>query len=189
MDEQSNETEKPWYDGLTDKQRRFVEEYCKTRNAAKAARDAGYSENSDDEMGYENLRKPQILGAINAYLSAYFMTVGESTQRISDFARGTMSHFLKINESGRVTINLAHEEAKDYMHLIKKIKQKVTTRYDDSGSTEEVWTEIELYDSMAANRLMLELHGKVIQRTDHTTGGKPIPTQHRVVFEDYSQKS
>jgi phage terminase small subunit len=53
--------------GLTEKQRRFVEAY--DGNATEAARLAGYE--GDDatlaQVGYENLRKPEIVQAIRAY--------------------------------------------------------------------------------------------------------------------------
>ncbi len=51
---------------LTLKQRRFVEEYLVDGNATRAARDAGYSAKTAETQGYENLRKPQIAGAIQA---------------------------------------------------------------------------------------------------------------------------
>lgn len=47
-------------DNLTDKQRRFCEEYVVDWNATQAAIRAGYSENTAKEMGYENLTKPHI---------------------------------------------------------------------------------------------------------------------------------
>lgn len=49
---------------LTAKQARFVEEYLVDLNATQAAIRAGYSENAASEIGYENLRKPQIQDAI-----------------------------------------------------------------------------------------------------------------------------
>lgn len=49
---------------LTDKQKRFIEEYLIDLNATQAAIRAGYSENTASETGYENLRKPQIQKAI-----------------------------------------------------------------------------------------------------------------------------
>lgn len=52
---------------LTDKQRRFVEEYAVDHNAAAAARRAGYSESSARAIGYENLTKPHIAEAIQEY--------------------------------------------------------------------------------------------------------------------------
>ena len=51
---------------LTAKQQRFVEEYLIDLNASAAARRAGYSARRADEIGYENLRKPQVKAAIDA---------------------------------------------------------------------------------------------------------------------------
>lgn len=49
---------------LTPKQERFVEEYIKTGNATKAALAAGYSKRTAYSIGNENLKKPEILQAI-----------------------------------------------------------------------------------------------------------------------------
>ena len=45
---------------LTAKQKKFCHEYLKDLNATQAAIRAGYSEDTAAEIGYENLRKPQI---------------------------------------------------------------------------------------------------------------------------------
>jgi len=45
---------------LTEKQRRFCERYCVVWNAARAAREAGYSEKAAKETGSELLTKPNI---------------------------------------------------------------------------------------------------------------------------------
>lgn len=50
---------------LTPKQARFVEEYQVDLNATAAARRAGYSKNTCESIGYENLRKPQIQAALS----------------------------------------------------------------------------------------------------------------------------
>lgn len=50
---------------LTEKQKRFVEEYLVDLNAAQAAIRAGYSEHTAKEMGYENLTKPYIQEAVS----------------------------------------------------------------------------------------------------------------------------
>lgn len=49
---------------LTDKQRRFVEEYLLDLNATQAAIRAGYSEKTAQQQGSENLSKPVIAAAI-----------------------------------------------------------------------------------------------------------------------------
>lgn len=49
---------------LTDKQKRFVEEYLIDLNATQAAIRAGYSENSAMEQGYQLLQKTSVQNAI-----------------------------------------------------------------------------------------------------------------------------
>lgn len=49
---------------LTPKQQRFVEEYLVDLSAAAAARRAGYKVRRPDQQGYELLRKPEIVSAI-----------------------------------------------------------------------------------------------------------------------------
>ena len=49
---------------LTAKQQRFVDEYLIDLNATQAAIRAGYSAKTADVIGYENLRKPQIMEII-----------------------------------------------------------------------------------------------------------------------------
>lgn len=49
---------------LTDKQRRFVEEYLVDLNATQAAIRAGYSRDTAGSIGSENLKKPEIAAAV-----------------------------------------------------------------------------------------------------------------------------
>lgn len=51
---------------LTVKQRRFVDAYIETGNAAEAARRAGYKSRNADVMGRENLRKPTVRKVLEA---------------------------------------------------------------------------------------------------------------------------
>lgn len=53
---------------LTVKQRRFVDAYIETGNAAEAARLAGYKSRNADVMGRENLRKPTVRKVLEARL-------------------------------------------------------------------------------------------------------------------------
>jgi len=54
---------------LTDKQRRFVEEYCSNGfNATQAAISAGYKENAARQTASENLSKPDIQSAIQEFM-------------------------------------------------------------------------------------------------------------------------
>jgi phage terminase small subunit len=58
-------------DLLTAKQRFFVREYLLDLNATQAAIRAGYSRRTASEIGYENLRKPQIMSAIEEALRQF----------------------------------------------------------------------------------------------------------------------
>lgn len=55
---------------LTPKQEAFVREYLIDLNATQAAIRAGYSAKTAAEVGYENLRKPQIAEALQAAMDA-----------------------------------------------------------------------------------------------------------------------
>lgn len=61
---ENQSTPKPERDNLTDKQRRFVQEYLIDLNATQAAARAGYSEKTAYSIGQENLKKPEVLAAI-----------------------------------------------------------------------------------------------------------------------------
>lgn len=60
---------------LTDKQKRFCEEYLIDLNATQAAIRAGYSEDSAGAIGHENLKKPDI----QEYVSARQKELQEAT--------------------------------------------------------------------------------------------------------------
>ncbi len=50
---------------LTPKQQRFIDEYLTDLNATQAAIRAGYSKKTAAQVGFENLRKPQIAAAVS----------------------------------------------------------------------------------------------------------------------------
>lgn len=51
-------------DGLTMKQRKFVNAYCESGNASQSALKAGYSENSAESQGSRLLKNPKVIKAI-----------------------------------------------------------------------------------------------------------------------------
>ena len=55
---------------LSLKQRRFAKAFAISGNATGAARLAGYSPKTSSEMGYENLRKPQVRSEIEREVAA-----------------------------------------------------------------------------------------------------------------------
>lgn len=168
---------------LTDKQKRFIEQYCIHFNGARAAREAGYSEETAKEIASQNLTKLNIKNAIDLRLQELTMSASEATKRLTDMARGSIESFLEIDEEGRMVIDLSKLEAKENLGLIKKIKQ--TKKEFADGAIIEISNEIELHDQKDAILNLLKIHGKFVNKTDITTDGEkintPIPTVAEIV--------
>ncbi len=124
-------------EGLTDKQRVFIEEYLVCWNASEAARRAGYSSPTAKQMGAENLSKPVIRQAIDRRLAEKRMSADEVLARLSEQAGADMDEFLSKRGRG-VGLDLAKAKAAGKLHLVKRYSK---TRQGVS---------IELYDAQAA---------------------------------------
>ena len=72
---------------LTRKQKVFIDKYLTCWNATDAARRAGYSERSASEIGYENLRKPQIAAEIDRRMSEHAVEANEVLHHLSTIAK------------------------------------------------------------------------------------------------------
>ena len=103
------------------------------------------------------------------------MTSEEALKRLGDMAAGTVEHFMDADEDGNIVINLGTDRAKAHYNLLRKVKQtKTITRGKDDYEREEIRTEFELYDAKSALVDILKIHGKFVDRVDHTTGGEPL---------------
>jgi phage terminase small subunit len=120
-------------DGLTDKQRVFVEQYLTCWNASEAARRAGYSEKSAGSIGFENMKKPEIRAVIDQRLTDYQMGADEVIARLSALATADMADFLVPSGRG-VRIDLKRAKTLGKLHVIRKYTKT------DTGTT------LELYD-------------------------------------------
>lgn len=145
---------------LTTRERAFVYSYCEYRNAAKAARAAGYSEKNARHTGYENLTKPHIQAAVSDLMERYGMSSGECIGRLSSWGRGTMEPFM--TDAGELT--LSTPDAIENRHLIKKVKHRKTVKtFPGDIVEEENYIEIELHDAKDAVDKMLQIHGRYKQ--------------------------
>lgn len=169
---------------LTTKQRRFVEEYATDFNATAAARRAGYSEKTASEIGWENLRKPQIKEAISDLLDELSMSAAEATKRLTDWGRGDIAPFLRLTGTGEIVVDLSTAEAQAKLHLIKKLKVSEVKHGDDLLTAK---TEIELHDAKDAVVQMAKIRGLFVDKVEHAgEGGGPIEVNitRRVVMPD-----
>ena len=83
---------------LTEKQRRFVEEYLIDLNATEAAIRAGYSEKTARSIGNENLTKPDIRAAIDRRLKeladARLLKMQEAQEFLAAAVRGEVTEVI-----------------------------------------------------------------------------------------------
>lgn len=138
---------------LTLKERDFCWKYLIYRNGAKAAREAGYSENTCSEIAYEYLRKPHL----KEYLELIKDEIEEATG---------VNKFRQLNELSKIAYsNIAHihnswielsewEQLKkdnpDALSAVESIDTKTENRTFDEENIEVKYVKIKLYSKIAA---------------------------------------
>lgn len=139
-------------DGLTNKQRVFIDQYLICWNSTEAARRAGYS--SPEQSGYENRNKPLVKAAIDARLKEHKLSADEVLARLSEQASSSMADFLSVYDNPLTnreesTIDLEKARAAGKLHLIKKVnigKDGISIElYDARGALELLGKHYELF--------------------------------------------
>lgn len=135
---------------MTNKQARFVEEYLIDLNATQAAIRAGYSPNTAQEIGSENLKKPMIKAAVDAAMAERSTRTGVNQDRVvRELARIA---FVKITDVANSDGTIKTDASDDDLACIESIKVKRSD--NDTGYMFE--REVKLSSKMKA----LELLGK-----------------------------
>jgi phage terminase small subunit len=100
-------------DALTPKQRRFVEEYLVDLNATQAAIRAGYSANSASDIGWENLRKPEIASEIAKLRKAQSertgVTADQVIEHLTTIALFNPMDYMRISENGDPYVDFSNQ--------------------------------------------------------------------------------
>lgn len=137
-------------EGLTGKQKLFIEHYLDCLNATEAARRTGYAESGIRVQAHRLLTNANVAAAISEAMAERIMGANEAAMRLSEHARGSVGAFIRTNEENKPDgFSLAADRP---LHLVKK----VTT-------TDKGWS-FEMYDAQAALVNILKLHGKFIDR-------------------------
>lgn len=171
---------------LTHKQQVFIDEYLLSFNATEAAKKAGYSEKTAHAIGWENLRKPEIIDVIQSRLAEVHMSADEAIKLLSDMARGDIAKIMDVQSMG-FSLDMQKAQELGLTKLIKKVKQKTTTYIAKKESDEDrevTELEVELYDSQAAIDKILKIHGKYTDRLDVTSGGRAIAPRIEIIMPD-----
>lgn len=129
---------------LTEKQKRFADEYIRCGNATQAAIHAGYSKKTARFVGYENLTKPHIKEYIDKRLkelsSKRIVGMTEALENISKVARGEplkQSVVLNVSDDGTPLIEVDYINAD--IDLIYKANVEMMKRWA-AGAGESLTT-------------------------------------------------
>jgi phage terminase small subunit len=119
---------------LTEKQKAFCREYIFDWNATRAAKAAGYSENTASEMGYENLNKPQI--------KAYIEEIQKDLEKLSGISRlKVLQEHQKLAFSSIAHLHNSWITRKEFEQLTEDQKASIEeistqTRFEKDYSTD-----------------------------------------------------
>ncbi len=96
---------------LSVRQQRFVQEYLRDGNAARAARDAGYTSDKSSNQGWKMLRRPAIAAAIAAERAALSAKLSVDAERVlGEYVRIGFADMRKIFDADG---NLLHPRFMD----------------------------------------------------------------------------
>ena len=117
---------------LTEKQKRFCDEYIKLGNATQAAINAGYSKRTAYSIGQENLKKPEIKKYIAKRLeqiaSERIMGAQEAVELLSSIARAEITERVVVSTPMGVEEVDKPPDLKTRMQAIREILK----RYPDN---------------------------------------------------------
>lgn len=136
---------------LTEKQKRFCDEYLIDLNATQAAIRAGYSVQTAKETGYENLTKPHIQAVISKALAERSRRTGVNADRVIN----ELAKLAFVNPSSIINLrdaSVLEDASEEDLACISSVKIKRSS--SDTGDSIE--REVKIYDKMKA----LELLGK-----------------------------
>lgn len=141
----------PKTDGLTIKQKRFIDFYIQSANAAESARKAGYSAKSARYVGLELLAKPNIQAAIQSRLAELDSERTADTKEILEY----LTKVMRGNAEEEVVMNIG--TGKGYSKA-EKVKAQV-------GAKERI----------KAAELLAKVHGLFISKQEiELTGSLPV---------------
>jgi len=141
---------------LTDKQKRFCEEYLIDLNATQAAIRSGYAEKDADVQG------PRLLGnvGIQAEIKRLQDARSQRTEKSADdvlreyeaIGFSDIRHYFDVDDEGIITVRSFEDIPSEYTRIIESIKQTRSDRFNKDGDlvATQVKTELKLWDKHKA---------------------------------------
>ena len=165
----------PKIDGLSEKQEIFCKEYIWDWNATRAAKVAGYSEDTASSIGAENLRKPQIKARIKELQEDIEKVAGISRlQIITEHQRimgASMAAFHKTWLTRKEFDELTEEQKACIAEISTQIKK---TRDSNGNEIETEFVKIKLYDKQKSMDSLTKILGYEAPKKSEITFPAPI---------------
>lgn len=166
--------------GLVMKQQAFVIHYLKHFNAARATRDAGYSEKGARQAGEQKLTKIDIKAAIADLMPHIGITPERISSALAEIAFGADPADYEALMTGKATLSEIREQGAATT-LIKTIKrrQRTDSHISEDGKSIEtvrVETEIRLHDRLAALDKLAKIQGMLESKVE-LVGGLSITVE------------
>jgi phage terminase small subunit len=141
---------------LTGKQKRFCEEYIFDYNGARAAKEAGYSEDTAKEIAYENLTKPHVQAYIKELQSDLEKTSGISRLKVlREFEKLAFASIAHLHDTW-ITRKEFEKLTDDQKSAIMEIQTQTRVEMKYNPETEEQepvqvdFVKVKLFDKQRA---------------------------------------
>lgn len=169
---------------LTLRERRFVEEYLIHLNATKAAKLAGYSASTAQQIGSAVLAKPKIQAAMKIAQRAHQKSTGVTVDRIvlelAKIGFANIMDFVAIQEDGSAYVDLSNMSREQSAAIAEiNVEEYMEGRGDDARPVKR--TKIKMADKRAALVDMGKHLGMFVERkvVDVNTNDKPLTDEER----------
>lgn len=148
---------------MTNKQKRFCEEYLIDLNATQAAIRAGYSPDSAASIGSENMQKPDIRARIDRDMAERSKRTGVNADRIiRELARIAFIDPNKVVDMNTATV--LEDVSEDDTAAIAAVKVKTIPTADGEG----VEREVKFNDKLKALELLMKHQGMLTDKVEHS---------------------
>jgi phage terminase small subunit len=138
---------------LTGKQKKFCEEYIFDFNASRAARAAGYSEDTAGSIGSENLQKPEIQDFIKELQSDMEKTAGISRLMI-------VKEYQKIAFSNIADLHTGWITRAEFENLTQEQKAAISEIQTQTRTESKYDSKSESMQPIEVDFVKIKLHSK-----------------------------
>jgi len=157
---------------LTNKQKIFIKSYAKSRNATRAAIEAGYSEDTAAEQGCALLinLKVEIWTEIDKVSARIDVEVDDIVRELNILAFSDLADFVDIDEGGGVTMKPIDEIPEISRRCIESIQEDRVIRENPDGTKITVHDKIKykLHSKTKALEMLAKYKAMLTDRFEHS---------------------